>query len=391
MKSWHIALAALVLGGLVGYGITWYEFAGITESFAVGGDSSAGGAGAPAKGPRAKVEGGTEYSFESMIVGATKSHEFRIRNTGIAPLTLEVEGKPSCQCTQFEVPKEPIPPGEVGKVFLEWKPKDFNPEFSQTATIRTNDPVTSTIRLSIRGRVLQLVRPVPGEVTLSGISTNEERSVEIKLFGYTEDELKIASYEFTEPDSADHFEARWEPLSPQDIAGERYAKFGIRGTITAKSGLPLGAINQTIRVKFAGAGDRQIEIPVKGSVASDISILGGENFEKEKNTLRLGLVKGAKGSKAVLRLMFKGPHRSEAPLKLGAIDPAEALKVTLGAPNEIGGGKILVYLLTIEVPPGSPPVNRIASPQNKPGKILIETPLPDLKELSVLVSFAVEE
>lgn len=390
MKIWILVLVSLILGAVVGWGITWYEFAGVTESFDVGRGSDSGPLGA-ATGPRAKIEGGTEFTFESMIVGATKSHEFVIRNTGKEPLKLDVEGKPSCQCTQFEVPKEAIPPGESGKVFLEWKPKDFNPEFVQTATVRTNDASSPTIRLTIRGRVLQFARPVPAEVTFSGISTNEERTVEIKLFSYTDENLEVTSHDFTEPDSASHFEAKLTPLDAQGISGERYAKSGYRLAITAKSGLPLGAINQTIRLHFAGPGDRQVEIPIKGSVSSDISIIGGENFDKEKNSLKLGLVKGPQGAKTVLRLMFKGPHRNEAPLKVIATDPADVLKATLGEPKEINDGKVMIYLLSIEIPPGSPPVNRIASPQNKPGKIQIETPLPDLKELTVLVSFAVEE
>lgn len=389
MKSWHVAVASLILGVAAGLGITWFEFSGVSELFAAARDSGGGQTISATKGARAKVEGGTEHFFEPMIVGATKSHEFVVTNVGQQPLKLEVQGKPSCQCTQFDVPKEPIPPGESAKVFLEWKPKEFNADFHQIADVRTNDVDTPSIRFVIRGRVLQFARAVPGEITLNGISTHEERSTQVRVFGYTDEEVKIASHEFGDPQSAEHFDAHWEPLLGPDLAAEKFAKSGVLLTITAKPGLPLGTISQTIRLALEGPENRRLEIPIKGSVTSDISILGGENFDKEKNVLKLGLVKGAQGSKTVMRVMFKGPHRSDAPLKILAVEPAEALKVTLSEPNN--QEKYVIYLLTIEVPPGSPPVNRIASPQNKPGRIRIETPLPAFKELDLQVSFAVEE
>ena len=388
MKAWYVAIASLALGLVAGCGLTWYEFAQVRETFDLG--SSATEAGSE-KTPRVTIEGGAEHVFGIMEVQATKSHEFFFKNIGTAPLVLEKKGEPTCQCTRFEVPTEEIEPGASAKVLIEWTPKSADRGFSQSAEVKTNDPQMPLVRLQIRGSVVRFAEAVPAEFALSNISANEEKAAEVLVYTYTSETVQVASHKFLVDDSAAFFEARYEPLSADAVKQEKFASAGVRLVLTAKSGLPLGPINQTIRLTYEGPEGRTIDIPIKGSVGSDISIVGA-NFDVDQNTLRLGLVKGSVGSKTELRLSVKGPHRHDVKLALAEVDPAEVLKVTLGEPKEINNGKAVVFPLIVEIPPGSPPVNRIASEQRKPGRIVLKVAEhPGIQQLKIGVNFAVQE
>ena len=73
--------------------------------------------------------------------------------------------------------------------------------------------------------------------------------------------------------------ARWLGLDISDSA--------VRAVVTAKSGLPLGAINQTIRVQTNVEDAPELELPIAGAVVSDISIVGAKTLENEENLVWL--------------------------------------------------------------------------------------------------------
>ncbi len=59
-----------------------------------------------------------EFEFPSMEQGESVMHSFYFVNSGDAPLVL-TEVKGSCGCTGVEYPKQPILPGEKGKIDAE--------------------------------------------------------------------------------------------------------------------------------------------------------------------------------------------------------------------------------------------------------------------------------
>jgi len=59
-----------------------------------------------------------EYEFPNMEQGESVMHSFYFVNSGDAPLVL-TEVKGSCGCTGVEYPKEPILPGNKGKIDAE--------------------------------------------------------------------------------------------------------------------------------------------------------------------------------------------------------------------------------------------------------------------------------
>ena len=211
MKTIVLALAATVLGSAVGIAITYNELTSVGE---VGLGSpvdalqlgSASIARQQAGVPRLSVEGGREFDFGVMERGTTKSHAFVVRNEGRGPLTLE-KGETSCKCTLSELTNGSLAPGESTEIKLEWTPKEFEPLFHQTAEIRTNDPLTPILMLTIRGKVIESVRASPEAVALGSIPLNKPTRTEVKLFNYNEKPLEVTEIEWALEEVASHFSA----------------------------------------------------------------------------------------------------------------------------------------------------------------------------------------
>ncbi|MBK6339125.1 MAG: DUF1573 domain-containing protein [Bacteroidetes bacterium] len=92
----------------------------------------------------------TEYNFNSRPMGTPVSHEFVFKNEGTAPLTL-TNVKASCGCTTPSWTKEPIAPGETGKVAAEYNMARAG-GFNKSITVTTAGG--ETVVLYIKGEAL---------------------------------------------------------------------------------------------------------------------------------------------------------------------------------------------------------------------------------------------
>ncbi len=81
-----------------------------------------------------------------------KTYTFELENTGNDPLVIS-RVKSTCGCTVAEWTKAPIPPGEKGKVKVQFDPKKFSGYFSKRVSVYTNRSA-SAINLQISGRIL---------------------------------------------------------------------------------------------------------------------------------------------------------------------------------------------------------------------------------------------
>ena len=383
-----IAASALVgvAGGIIS---TTAEFWSTRETFRETELGAAPLASADGAAPKLEVEGGTSFDFGSMERNQTKTHAFIVRNLGTAPLTLK-KGDTSCKCTLSGLTKDEVEPGGSAEVNLEWKAKDFSLEFRQRAEIITNDPVTPLLTLTVHGRVLQAVRPNPEEITLAALSASVGAKAEILVFGYREEPLKIVATEWGNRETAEAFEVVLSPIPEERVAREPGARSGTALAITVKGGLPLGPIQQTLRL-YTNLVSEPVDIPIRGTVVSDISFVPlGVEFIPEKSLLALGSVDSRQGAKVRMQMLIKGPHWNTTQVSLGEIDPADGLKATLGEPKPIEGRNVMMIPLTIEIPQGAPPMNRLGSDQGKVGKVMIETTHPAVKQAPIYVQFLVE-
>ena len=390
MKTWLLIVVAFVAGTMGGIGVAlvrvqlspWDGTPNGSTSSPVRDRAEA----TPELFPKVVCDEQT-HDFGAMDSRATGSHTFILKNVGEAPLTLS-EGRSTCKCTVGIPEDESIPPGGSGKVKVEWAGKDRVGSFTQTATIITNDPSKREVNLTIKGRITRAVHAVPADLTLNGLTAGEERSARIKLFGFRTPPLEISGHEFTDTDTAEYFGVSFEPLSTEQIAAEQDATSGQIVAVTIKPGLPQGPFQQKILLKTNCEEAPTVELPVRGMIGSEISVVG-KGWDRNSGGLRWGSIRGSEGAQRTLLIHVRGPHRKEVSFKPIKVFP-DFLNVTLGKVTLAENDKYAFTSLTIEIPKGSPPANYLGRGTGKTGEIILETTHPNVRELRILVGFAVQ-
>jgi hypothetical protein len=95
----------------------------------------------------------SEYDFRTIYeANGVVSYEFEYTNTGKVPLILQ-NVHASCGCTSPEWTKEPVVPGQPGRIKVNFDPKNRPGPFTKTITVTSNaePPVTT---LTIKGTVI---------------------------------------------------------------------------------------------------------------------------------------------------------------------------------------------------------------------------------------------
>lgn len=391
MRVWVTAIVAILVGMGTGFGGVWIEFAKVPDQFEPYKQPVPKGldGGLPTEIPKAIVIDSSKYDFGKAQRGSKMKHSFVIKNEGSVPLTLE-KGPTSCKCALSDLESDSIMPGQSGKVTLEWKVTVAGKHFQQTAEIYTNDPMHSTILLQITGKITDILRIEPQDLVLSSVSVSEGGGAAFRIYGYSVEDLRILEHEFDDEETVSFFDLTFEELEPAALEDEADATCGVAATLTVKPGLPLGPINQKIRLTTSVEKASNLELSVSGSVVGDISIIGPSAFSHDRSTLRLGTVDSSEGAKATLRLLVKGPYRHDVRFALKEISPADVLTATFGQRKEINNGVVYMYPLIVEIPKGAHTVNCLGAKQGKLGKILIETTHPSAKEVPIYVKFAVK-
>jgi hypothetical protein len=335
--------------------------------------------------PRAEVDQ-PHYHFGSMERGREKSHEFVIRNVGGSPLTLKVLSS-TCKCTLGNVTGEPIKPGESTHVKLDWKALAEEGPFRQTAKIETNDPSQPELELTIEGDIVSAKGVQPPDFVFDKIAVNESKTAEVFVMAMLQDELEVSSAELSDLTTRDKFDVKIEPVEKEELPDPK-AKAGVKVTLTAKPGLPMGRFDQSLTLHTNLKDGEVIHIPVYGKLVGDISIHGNSSWVAEQDTLNMGQVKSSEGRKAHLNVVVRGENAANVQFDVASVDPPE-LKVTLGEPKKLKD-TLLHVPLEIEVPAGTRPMVRLDSIQGDAAKVVLSTTHPTVKELTFSVRFAVE-
>jgi hypothetical protein len=97
------------------------------------------------------VFGQTEFDFGSVKEGEKVSHTYTFKNSGKEPLVIS-NAQGSCGCTVPQWPRDPIAPGQSGKIVVEFDTRGKAGDRNQkvTLTANTNPPQTF---LSLKGKV----------------------------------------------------------------------------------------------------------------------------------------------------------------------------------------------------------------------------------------------
>jgi hypothetical protein len=338
------------------------------------------------RGPRLEVPI-TEHDFGVLDMDGKGRYEFVFRNVGQDMLRLS-KGSTSCGCTLSEVDQNEIPPGQSAKVTVQWKAKKDPGVYRETATILTNDPAQQRVVLTISGRMVPAIEVVPSELSLGQLSVSQTAAGEVRVFGFRPEPLKILGHEAAETASADRFAVAVSPLSAEEIREKTDARSGVRVEINVKSGLPLGAIRQTIRLTTNYRDRPPVEIPIEGMITSDISVFG-DGWNAETNVLSLGTVNGRAGTRRNVVIVARGPQSKQVDFKLIESRP-RLLKVELGKTLRMKDRPVAQAILSLEVPPHTRAANFVGTGDAPMGEILVETNHPQVPRLRISVSFLIE-
>jgi hypothetical protein len=385
MRIFTIVAVSAIVGILVGGAIAYVEV--LTEGDATRSLVSNPLAHAPAPSgdaPRVQVDE-PHHHFGTMERGRTKSHRFEVKNVGNAPLRLQV-GQTSCKCTLGEVTGDAIPPGGSTHVDLEWSAKSDSGPFRQTATIHTNDPLQSQLELTIEGEVVEAAGVYPTDFVFDKVAAGESKSAEVYVMALLQDEIEVSEAELSDPASRDKFDVRIEPVE-RELLPNPNAKGGVKITLTAKPGLPIGRFDQWLSLRTNLKDGDKLEIPVIGRVVGDISVYG-VGWNEELGALVLGRVKSSEGERTKVNVVVRGADAANVKFDIKSVDPPE-LKVTIGEPKRLND--VLMHVpVEIEVPPGTRPMVRLDTAQGEAARIVLNTTHPKIEELVLGVRFAVE-
>jgi|tagenome__1003787_1003787.scaffolds.fasta_scaffold20789380_1 hypothetical protein len=326
------------------------------------------------------------FDFGSMQRGTSKSHEFVIRNVGTAPLTIR-NGGTTCKCTLSKFADESIAPGGSTTVKLEWTAKIDSGPFTQEATVLTNDPTQSQIKLTVTGQVLALSGVEPADFLFDKVSVGQMKSAQVYVMAMLQDDLTVKDPEISDPTVRDKFDVKIEPVE-QSALPNKLAKRGYRVTVSAKDSLPVGRFHAWLTLHTNLPDAAKLEIPIVGQVVGDISVSGITGWNEEQGVLNIGTVKSSEGGEGKVDLVVRGAGAADIKFAVKSTEP-EQLKVTLGEPKKLKDTLVHVPV-TIAIPPGTRPMVHLDTVQGEAGRVVFSTSHPKIKELSLAVRFAVE-
>lgn len=396
MKSLTIAAIAAALGLIAGYGVVALEFAADGDYLRYSNlhprtDIPTQSAEQPievqksdGKTPRLKVIGEAEVDLGSIQQYTEGTEVFKIANEGDAPLKLKLEGT-TCKCTVGKMETDTIAPGETAEIELTYKAETTQPQYSHGATIRTNDPTTPKLVLSISGVVERRIYTVPEQVVFTRISANVPNTQEVSIYTIKLPDFEWKDVILDESPVAEFFEIEMRDLEPDELKSEFNVDGGKHLTIRTKPGIPNGPFQQTLRIK---TNHQDIVVPISGSVIADVTVVGGRRFNLNTGVYNLGYVEQKEGVSRDLLILVKGPNREKIDVKVASVSPEDVLQAKLGE-REVSE-KLVKIPLTLTVPPGSRKVNRLGSTAKGFGMVELSTTDPRNKKLRIKVHFAVE-
>ena len=125
-----------------------------------------------------------EFDFGQISQGEKVQHIFRFTNTGDQPMVIS-NAKGSCGCTVPEWPKEPIAPGGIGAIVVEFNSKGKIGRQAKTITITSNTNPPQTL-LRLKGEIYKDDE--------SGVKKSFELKEQIKVLDTKKEVHKMSLY-----------------------------------------------------------------------------------------------------------------------------------------------------------------------------------------------------
>lgn len=197
------------------------------------------------------------YNFGKIYIGEIVEHGFKFKNQGSAELLVK-NVKSSCGCTAALVSKSHLLKDETGEVQVKFNPGRYVGMVSKSVTVNSNDPESSSVKLTIAGEVIEEVSVNPRLLSFGIIRKGDSstRSVEVK----TIPELKIRVKKVESPNPYISFTD-----NKTDKDGTN------RFQVTFSNYEYIGKFTGVIFIYTSSNRQERLDIPFSGEVIGDIT------------------------------------------------------------------------------------------------------------------------
>ncbi len=345
-----------------------------------------------------KVIGGTEFDFGTMSRGTKRQYSFVFKNIGEAPVELVNKGS-TCKCTVGTLNAKKLEPGEETPVELEWLAEGLMADFAQTATIGTSAFDQEEIKLTVKGKIGQAFVFEPASADFRDFLSGDENEFTGRLYSFDESPLDISSVSWSDASLSSKITGEFEEAKrlkkgeiPQFADARSYIDFKIH----LKKGIPAGALsgNMVFNKKSdkEDGKDEAINFPINGRSVAPIRVIAGPDYNEEKNIFDLRTAKSEVGLKKSFVIAIKNDEAANIEIKLGKVTPAKAegaLKVTI---TELKvSPKQKMFSVTLEIAPGTPPVEFAGAYGKDFVKIVLETNMESAPQFPMFIKFRISE
>ena len=187
-------------------------------------------------------------------------------------------------------------PNDVTPIELEWDTKEFQNEYTKSATIGTNDPRRVSFTLGVHGSVYPPLIVYPPEmITLNNISNEETTTRTIAIFSLDTPTMKVTKITSGKPNI---ITAKVTPLTAEDRQHLNVPSGGYRIDVQVKPGLPVGRFSDTLVIETDHPLAKETKVSIQGYATGPISVV-------PQRVIMTG-VDGATGATLAVSLLVRG-------------------------------------------------------------------------------------
>ncbi len=209
-----------------------------------------------------------------------QSSDFIFTNEGEVPLVIN-SVRASCGCTTPSWTREPVAPGQKGKISVSYNPKNRPGGFNKTITVQSNAE-NATVVLHITGRVEQKEKTIAelyprqlgqlrvkrNQISFAKIKQTEVKTETLELVNDTDEPVSVAIKK-----SPGYIKATIEPATVP-----AKGKSIVKVTYDAKAKNAYGFVNDRIYLTIGGSNDYKNSIGVNATIEEDFSALTAEQL-----------------------------------------------------------------------------------------------------------------
>lgn len=144
-------------------------------------------------GPRLKLDTPV-HDFGKINSGDSVSHAFWFTNAGDSTLIIS-NVQPSCGCTAAADWTRQVPPGEAGKIPIQFNSANFSGPVTKLVTVISNDTNQPAAYLQIKANVWKPVEVIPNYAVLTVLPDTANASTTVRIINHMEGPLYLGKPE----------------------------------------------------------------------------------------------------------------------------------------------------------------------------------------------------